>query len=86
MGQASAYAAAVLLVRRGPKGITATEDVFLAAGWRRGRTPASSRPHGEVDGEDGELPWYIRVVGSIWLKSDAEVPILVRNNRSAEEF
>ena len=86
MGQASADAATVLLVRRGSKGVASAEGVLLAAGRRRRRTPVSSGPHGEVDGEDGELPWYVRVVGSTWLKSDAEVPVLVRDHRSAEEF
>ena len=86
VGQASADAAAVLLVRRGSKGVAATEGVLPAAGRRRGRTPVSSGPHGEVDGEDGELSWYVRVVGSTWLGSDAEVPVLVSDHRSAEEF
>ena len=59
LDQAGANPATVLLVSKGPEGITAAE-CGLEATWRRGFwTQVSRGPHGEVDGEDCEFAGHI---------------------------
>ena len=55
LGQASAYAAAVLLVRRGPKGIAATEGVGSGGRGEPGKTIKAGRKEGWRRGLYGPL-------------------------------